>query len=62
MWQPDRAWDSLIVWGDTTIGRSDGEHIVWGDTTCTEQTVAWGNRATSKAKPAITLGGANLSP
>ena len=44
------------------LGRSEGEHVVWGDTTFTEPTVAWGNLATSKAKPANTLGGAILSP
>ncbi|MGH9385528.1 MAG: S8 family peptidase [Vicinamibacterales bacterium] len=60
-WSPE-TWGSHVVWGDTWIGRTEGEHVVWGDGSFTQQTVAWGNLATSPSKPANTLTDPSAQP
>ena len=50
------TWRSHVVWGDSTVGRTEGEHVVWGDTTFGSGDLAWGNLYTSDAKAADTLG------
>jgi serine protease AprX len=57
VWDNHLVWGSHIVWGSTWIGRTEGEHIVWGSADFSEDDVAWGNLATSPAKPADTLAG-----
>ena len=55
VWSNHLVWGSHIVWGNTWIGRTEGEHIVWGSADFSEDDVAWGDLATSPAKPANTL-------